>query len=78
MSPRLQLVNERFGRLVVKELAGVDHHSKTLWRCVCDCGASSVANSNRLQRGQTLSCGCLRRAAAGRRYGARHGSRGAR
>lgn len=53
---RLQLVGQRFGRLLVVKDAGTRHGS--LWQCVCDCGEIRVVSSSHLKDGTTVSCGC--------------------
>src|SRR4051812_49110442 len=57
--PRIDLINARFGRLVV--IAHVPHpnRKKTRWRCVCDCGKETLTTTTRLRIGKTKSCGCL-------------------
>jgi len=56
---RLQLEGQRFGRLVVVESAG-SRHSKSLWKCKCDCGNEILVESDKLRTGNTRSCGCYR------------------
>lgn len=56
----LDLVGQRFGRLVVAEKAGV-LKKQTAWRCVCDCGAEVFVPAGYLRSGNTKSCGCLHR-----------------
>ena len=51
----------RFGRLVVAERAGRDSNREAIWRCLCDCGGSAVLTTNKLNKGHTKSCGCIRR-----------------
>ena len=58
------LTGKRFGKLTVIEHAG-EHIApcgtkRQLWRCVCDCGAEKVVQSNNLKNGTTVSCGCHR------------------
>lgn len=57
---RLNLVNQRFGRLVVSKF-----HSKrqraSYWECLCDCGTTVIVRSGELRRGKSKSCGCYRR-----------------
>lgn len=57
--PALNLIGRRFGRLTVVAQAPTLKYSR--WRCVCDCGATKVVNSNSLNYGDVRSCGCLRR-----------------
>ena len=58
MSRIINLVGQRFGKLMVEEYIG-PHPSGSLWQCTCDCGGESQVASNKLRRGQTKSCGCL-------------------
>jgi hypothetical protein len=53
----LQLTNQRFGRLVVKE--PVDIGCGLKWRATCDCGGEKIARGADLKAGRTKSCGCL-------------------
>lgn len=56
---RIDLVGQRFGRLVVVGPAA----KKTKfarWACRCDCGAAHEADSFNLKSGSVQSCGCLR------------------
>lgn len=63
MVARKDLTGQRFGRLVVQQLArpwltqGGQH--KTCWACKCDCGVDVVVRANHLLTNATLSCGCL-------------------
>jgi hypothetical protein len=50
---RHDLVEQRFGRLVVLSQEGRDSKVR------CDCGAEKTVASHRLVVGQTRSCGCL-------------------
>jgi hypothetical protein len=54
-----QLAGERFGRLVATTLAGKDRFGLLLWKCQCDCGATTIVPGRDLVRGRTKSCGCL-------------------
>ena len=51
----LDLIGQRFGRLVVKEYMG-----NSYLKCECDCGNETVVYSGNLRNGGTLSCGCLK------------------
>jgi len=51
------ILNMRFGRLVVKEKAGMKGKN-SVWLCLCDCGNEKVVFRNNLIRGLTISCGC--------------------
>lgn len=52
------LTGKRFGRLVVIEHAGRNANKRQIWKCLCDCGATHVADSAALTRANTRSCGC--------------------
>jgi hypothetical protein len=59
------LTGNRYGRLTVLRRAHLMHsHSKSVWRCICDCGAVTEVRSDLLRRGKTRSCGCLFRESA--------------
>ncbi len=58
MSTIIDLTGQRFGRLVVRRLAGRIPGRRTLWRCECDCGANIIVPTSVLRRGGTASCGC--------------------
>lgn len=54
------LTGQRFGRLVVVELAPFrSKNSRAIWRCSCDCGNTIYTLSSSLVSGNTKSCGCL-------------------
>lgn len=53
------LTGQRFGKLIALERVGRRvSDGSAYWRCVCDCGATTVTSSNKLLQGQTTSCGC--------------------
>lgn len=63
MSEALRLEGARFGRLHVIErvpLPGGVKKPSSYWRCLCDCGNSTITQGKRLTLGVTKSCGCLR------------------
>lgn len=75
MPPKIDLSGQRFGRLVVIKLAGARRYTTTtsyIWLCQCDCGRTSEVRGQNLRRGQTHSCGCIRREVASTRT-RRHG-----
>jgi len=68
------LVGKRFSLLTVTERYGVNSSNHVTWRCVCECGKTSVHTGNNLHAGHSKSCGCLkhRRIAedlSGKRFG---------
>ena len=54
------LINQKFGKLTVKEFLGSNNKGAILWRCECDCGNKNfITTSHHLISGNTKSCGCL-------------------
>lgn len=66
---KMNLVGQRFGRLVVlKEGAPIPEagsHRRIAWECQCDCGKTVVRKGRDLRCGYVRSCGCLLREVAG-------------
>jgi hypothetical protein len=62
MMPKLNLAEQRFGKLVAKAVVGQHHKGEYLWWCWCDCGNEVAVQSGSLRHG-TKSCGCLQREA---------------
>ncbi len=62
---KLDLINERFGRLVVLDrgISTIDRNGKLrgTWICKCDCGEIISVKTDHLKRGYTRSCGCLKK-----------------
>ncbi len=67
MSPVINLMGKRFGRLLVIGRSENDKHKKAMWVCRCDCGQKTTVNGLHIQSGRTQSCGCLRREMAAAR-----------
>lgn len=77
-------VGNRYGRLLVVERSP-NKGKKACWRCKCICGNMITASGDDLRRGDTRSCGCLRReksaermaklgrASKGKQHGLKHG-----
>jgi hypothetical protein len=61
--PRKNLVNERFGRLIVVSQADdyfyPNGRRRTQWLCKCDCGKMVAVEQHNLISGNSKSCGCL-------------------
>lgn len=60
--PRQDLIGRRFNKLTVREWAG-----EARWRCDCDCGGTSLVRTANLKRGNSGSCGCIKRTGASKR-----------
>jgi len=52
---------KRFGKLVVLHLAS-SRREGAVWFCKCDCGHEKCIRGGNLRRGNTKSCGCIKRA----------------
>ena len=59
MPNKLNLIGERFGRLIVIDTAP-NKGRRTQWRCMCDCGNEYIGLTESLRAGKLQSCGCLR------------------
>jgi hypothetical protein len=67
----IDLTERRFGRLVVVERAEKRPNStRAFWKCVCDCGETTVLRSDHLMRehAPVRSCGCIRDEATSQRF----------
>lgn len=59
MPKKLNLIGQRFGKLVV--IAHAENKGRrTQWLCKCDCGNEKICLTESLQNGKCKSCGCLR------------------
>lgn len=61
MKPLVDLMGERFGRLLVVARAKNTKDGGAQWVCRCDCGTEKVNTRKNLIKGRVQSCGCLRR-----------------
>lgn len=57
----IDLTDKIFGRLTVKEKYKHSKSSRIKWICLCDCGSECTIAGQELKRGETESCGCIRR-----------------
>lgn len=55
------LTGQRFGRLVVIKRVENNKRQEVQWLCQCDCGNTKVVCAAHLKKGNTFSCGCLKR-----------------
>lgn len=55
---KTDITGYRFGRLVVLRQDVGNPKSARHWVCQCDCGQTSIASTENLNRGHTTSCGC--------------------
>lgn len=68
------IIGQKYGRLTVKyrvstpsQITAKKPHS--FWFCECECGGSCIVSVDRLNSGNTSSCGCLSREKASERFG---------
>lgn len=54
----VNLVGQRFGRLIVLSEELRDKWNHRRWKCQCDCGQTVIAGQSNLRKGNTQSCGC--------------------
>lgn len=60
----IDLINKRFGRLIVIGRGGVlsnGNENLKAWECVCDCGNKIIIRGRCLSTGNTKSCGCYQK-----------------
>lgn len=70
----MEMIGQRFGKLVVVSQAGANQHQKMTWVCRCDCGGESTPTTGGLRSGRTKSCGCEKRKGNRLTHGKRHTS----
>lgn len=72
MADLINLIGERFGRLIVVEKGKGRKTSggcyKATWICRCDCGNITEVDGQKLRKGHTTSCGCLKKENKGSRF----------
>lgn len=56
----IDLVNQRFGHLVVMARADSTSKGRALWQCLCDCGTIKIIPGKELRNGHNTSCGCAK------------------
>ncbi len=78
MSKIIDLTGKRFGRLTVvsETLVSPNGYNVALrWKCVCDCGKTTITRGDSLKGGVTKSCGCYHRGVMAKRKRNRIGQR---
>ena len=53
---RIDIVGDRFGKLLVKEFVGYDKAKRALWKCACDCGGEHTCLAGNLKNGTVSYC----------------------
>ncbi len=58
MGTKANLVNQRFGKLLVLEEVPIRRNGSVVWLCQCDCGVKKEMTSASLVQAGTTTCGC--------------------
>lgn len=56
---KLNLINQKFGKLLVIALINSDRNGHTRFLCRCECGQETTVLSTHLVGGKIKSCGCI-------------------
>jgi len=59
----LNLVGDRYKRLEVLSFSHKNKYKQNVWKCLCDCGETTLVIGAELRNGRSGSCGCLQREA---------------
>lgn len=57
-SEKEKMMGKKFGHLVVEDFDHVGNDKRYYWKCLCDCGNTSIVAGSELKRHKTTSCGC--------------------
>lgn len=57
---KINLINQKFGKLTVISSAPSNKRGQAMWVCQCECGNKIIALGNSLRNGHSKSCGCTR------------------
>lgn len=60
MSNLKDLTGQKFALLTVISRVENDAKGKAYWKCLCDCGKTTIVSGSNLRSGAVKSCGCLR------------------
>lgn len=55
----IDLIGQRFGRLIIIKRMDNDKWGGSKWLCQCDCGQKTIVTSSHLKSSGTKSCGCF-------------------
>ena len=70
MPKAVDIIGQRFGKLVAIRPTEERNRGSIKWLCQCDCGNETTVAANRLRNGQIQSCGCsLIKDLTGQRFG---------
>lgn len=58
---KIDLIGKRFGNwIVISDNGKRNSKGMILWYCKCDCGNYSYVRSDKLRKGRSESCGCMK------------------
>jgi hypothetical protein len=57
----INMAGLRFGRLTAVRRVGKNEHRQSVWLFLCDCGQEIERPGQWVRKGDTLSCGCLKK-----------------
>ncbi len=60
MGKIIDITGQKFNRLTVIKKA-YSKNWKTYWECKCECGRKTIVLKDNLKKGNTKSCGCLKK-----------------
>lgn len=69
MGRLLDLIGQKFGRLKVIQRSDKKQLRETCWLCICDCGGKIIVRGSSLRKGDTKSCGCLKKGGNNLKHG---------
>ena len=55
------LIGTKYGKLLIIGESKIKKHNRVSVDCVCECGEKIIATINALRKGNTKSCGCIRK-----------------
>lgn len=56
----INIIGEKYGKLVVLEKVGMNKNHQSLYLCQCECGNTTIVTKSNLRSGSVKSCGCLK------------------
>lgn len=57
----IDFVGRTFNRLTVLEKVSKNGEKSSRWKCLCECGNTTIVFKSNLQQETTVSCGCFRK-----------------
>lgn len=60
-APLADITGLPFGQLTAVRRTGTMKYGRSVWLCTCSCGGTAEVTISALRKGDTRSCGCLRK-----------------